>query len=564
MGKLGRSEAAMKTATALHIGFKSHPGLHRTVNEDRILIDETRGVFLVVDGLGGHAAGETAAEIATQTIREYLIHADTARDLKEQIKEAITEANNRIFEVAQSHEQWTGMACVLTLAVAQDECVTLGHVGDSRLYLVWNGVMQKVTSDHSPVGELEEGGELTELEAMQHPRRHEVFRDVGSERRQRDDPEFVQIRQIAFPSDAALLLCTDGLTDAVTMAGIKQIVGSYRGNCEEIAEELVNAANESGGKDNVSVIFVAGPEFSAGTQPPLSTSALDRHVITRVRTAQSRGRKALEKLPWLLAGTLLGILIWATAEKLVPQAATPARNSAGERSPVHIAVNPMDARGIMNALAGALPGDIIDVPPGDYLGPLVLKNGVSLVGSLPVRPIVRTDPSASANPGVAVPVSGVHSGRIENLEVVSDGTHPLRIGISVANSTVHIVNSKVSGAIEAGIRIEGKSEAALFANTLTGNFGAGITAKDQSSVHLSGNWITNNGKVPGALRAGLEITPTVHWEAANNLLLNNGLDDLNSIPENEKKLLEANNVFARNADREPSRKGIATPPAARK
>jgi parallel beta-helix repeat protein len=346
---------------------------------------------------------------------------------------------------------------------------------------------------------------------------------------------------------------------------MKQIIDGYRGNCEEIAEKLVNAANESGGKDNVSVIFVAGPEFSAGKQLPTpSTPALERHAITRVRTVQSRSRRALEKLPWLLAGTLLGILIWAISERLVPQTATPAPHSAGVRSPVHIVVNAVDARGIMNALADAVPGDTIDIPPGDYLGPLVLKNGVNLVGSLSARPVIRTDPAASANSGVAILVSGVRSGRIENLEVVSDGTRPLRIGISVVNSAVHIVNSRVSGAIETGIRIEGKSEAALFANTLTGNFGAGITVKDQSWVHLSGNWVTNNGKVPGALRAGLEVTPAAHWEAANNLFLNNGLDDLSTLPQNERRPLEENNLFARSLDREPGRKSMAGPPAARK
>jgi hypothetical protein len=227
----------------------------------------------------------------------------------------------------------------------------------------------------------------------------------------------------------------------------------------------------------------------------------------------------------------------------VPPVAAPARSSTEARSPVHIAVNADDARGIINAFSGALPGDIIDVPPGDYLGPLALKDGVSLIGSLSHRPIVRSDPASSANPGVAVIASGIHNARIESLEVVSDGTHPLRIGISVMDSTVKVVDSKVSGAIEAGIRIEGKSEAALLADVLSGNFGAGITAKDRSFVRLSGNWVTNNGKVPGTLRAGLEITPTVHLEAANNLFLSNGLDDLSAFPQTRRTQLQENNMF---------------------
>ncbi len=542
MGELGESEAAMKTAAALHIGFESHPGLHRAINEDRLLIDETRGIFLVVDGLGGHAAGETAAEIAAQTIREHFASLNPEENLEEPIKEAITDANNRIFELAQSHEQWAGMACVLTLAIVGDECATVGHVGDSRLYLARNGDMRKVTSDHSPIGELEESGELTEEEAMRHPRRHEVFRDVGSERRQRDDPRFVQVERTAFPFDAALLLCSDGLTDAMTTADINQIIEGYRGDPQEIAKGLVNAANASGGKDNVSVIFVAGPEFRAGKQP-VSASATDRHTITRMRVAPSRRSIVLQRLPWLLAGILLGIPIWAISERMMPHGATPAQNLVKARLPGHMAVNPADPRGIMNALANALPGDVIDVPPGDYLGPLVLKDQVSIIGPLAGHAIVRSDPASSTNPGIGLTASGVHNARLENLAVVSDETHPLRIGISVADSVVNIVNSKISGAIETGIRIEGKSEATLIANIVSENSGAGVTAKDQSFVRLAGNWITDNGKVAGMLRAGLEITPAVQLEATNNLFLRNGLSDLNALSPHAGEQLRGKNLF---------------------
>lgn len=547
MGKLERAEIVMNTAAALHIGCKSHPGLHRTVNEDRILIDEAHGIFLIVDGMGGHAAGETAAEIAAQTIGECLLHSETAGNPEEKIKAAITEANNRIFELAQSHESWLGMACVLTLAVVQDERVTVGHVGDSRLYLARNGVLQKMTSDHSPVGEWEESSGITEAEAMRHPRRHEVFRDVGSKRRGRDDLDFIQIRQFTFSSREALLFCTDGLTDALTTAEVNQVISGYRGDPEETAEELVNAANQAGGKDNVSVIFIAGPEFSAGKQPLASATVSSRHAITRTRTANSTWTAMVQRLSWLLAGMLLGILIWAISERLVPRAATPSRRSVAMRSPVHIPVSSMDAHGISNALASALPGDTIDVPPGDYLGPLALKDGVGLIGSLNHRPIIRSDPASVTSVGVVLSASGIWNARVENLEISSDNTHPLQIGIALADSAVAIVNSKVSGAIEAGVRITGASEAVLLANVISSNSGAGIAAKDGSLVRLSGNWITNNGKVPGALQAGLDIAPTVRLQAANNLFSQNGRDDLTVFPFIERRQLGEDNLFEKGA-----------------
>ncbi|MBV9306644.1 MAG: protein phosphatase 2C domain-containing protein [Acidobacteriaceae bacterium] len=530
----------VKPAMKLHIGSASHPGLHRTVNEDRILIDEAHGIFLVVDGLGGHAAGETAAEIAIQTIRESLRYSDALASEK-QIREAITEANNQIFKRAQSREEWSGMACVLTLAIVQDEWVDVGHVGDSRLYLISDGVLRKITSDHSPVGELEESGELTETEAMRHPRRHEVFRDVGSEPRDPDDTQFTETKRIAFPPDAALLLCTDGLTDAITSAAINGIIRSDGKSPDEIAQKLVEAANASGGKDNISVIFVAGPEFR--TSGPSTPDAADRHSITRMRVEQSRWSILWQRLPWLLIGMVLGFLTWIVSGNFVPQGVKQVRSVENRRSPVHIAANPLNARSVANALAGALPGDMIDVPPGEYLGPLALKNGVSIVGSLPRRPTIRSGGASSDHLGVALTASGVHGAQIENLEIISDETHPLQIGIALADSAVKIVNNKVSGAIEAGIRIEGKSEADLIANDLSGNSGAGLQAKDQSLVRLTGNWITNNGLVPGTPRAGLEVSPTAKLEATHNVFTHNGLSETDGLPPGEADQLRKNNIL---------------------
>src|SRR5437764_15398022 len=98
------------------------------------------------------------------------------------------------------------MACVLTVAVLDDGDVVVGHVGDTRLYKFRNGSLQKITRDHSPVGEREDARELSELEAMRHPRRNEVFRDVGSEPHHADDPDFIDVERMPFEPDAALLL----------------------------------------------------------------------------------------------------------------------------------------------------------------------------------------------------------------------------------------------------------------------------------------------------------------------------------------------------------------------
>jgi PPM family protein phosphatase len=280
-------------------------GLVRETNEDRYWMDAEGGVFLVVDGLGGHAAGEFAAEIAVREIREELAERTSASQPippEERIRAAILRANNRIFEMARRGEGARGMACVLTLAILEDGEITIGHVGDSRLYLLWRGAMRKLTSDHSPVGEEEDAGELTEQEAMRHPRRNEVFRDVGSRPRASGEG-FIEIRKCRFRPDAAILLCSDGLTDQLTAAQMREIIARYHGDAESVARELVEAANEAGGMDNATALFVAGPAFGA------------RKDSTRLRLATTRlippRHSLLGRLAFLAYGLLLGMLVWA-------------------------------------------------------------------------------------------------------------------------------------------------------------------------------------------------------------------------------------------------------------
>ncbi|HUI80984.1 MAG TPA: protein phosphatase 2C domain-containing protein [Bryobacteraceae bacterium] len=284
----------------MNAGGATDTGLVRERNEDRYWIDSDRGVFLVVDGLGGQCAGELAAETALEQIRETMLAGELSAE--ERVRTAITRANNHIFETAQRDMDRHGMACVLTLAVVENGEITIGHVGDSRLYLVWDGAMRKLTSDHSPVGEDEEAGALTEEEAMRHPRRNEVFRDVGSQLRHAGDDDFIDIRRCRFRPDAAILLCSDGLTDQLTEAEVRAIVERYDGDASRVAAELVDAANDAGGKDNTTALFVAGPLFGnrRATRP--------RFAATRVRNPV---RLLTGRAAFLTYGLLLGMLLWA-------------------------------------------------------------------------------------------------------------------------------------------------------------------------------------------------------------------------------------------------------------
>jgi serine/threonine protein phosphatase PrpC len=276
-------------------GGASDTGLVRERNEDRYWADPERGVFLVVDGLGGHAAGELAAQTAVDVIRDSEVRDEAS------LREAIARANNRIYELAGEKSELRGMACVLTLAVILGDEVMIGHVGDSRLYLIWDGAIRKLTDDHSPVGEDEDSGALSEREAMAHPRRNEIFRDVGSRPREAGDREFIQIRRCRLHRDAAILLCSDGLTDLLTSAQVREVVERYDGDAARVASELVEAANHAGGHDNVTALFVAGPEFRG------------RVSATRPRVGTTRARRRLRltgRAAFLCYGLLLGMVVW--------------------------------------------------------------------------------------------------------------------------------------------------------------------------------------------------------------------------------------------------------------
>jgi serine/threonine protein phosphatase PrpC len=284
------------------------PGLVRESNEDRCFTDDERGVFLVVDGIGGHAGGEIAAELAVDTIRLALL--GSRGSAASRVRSAITEANNVIHKTADANPAWHGMSCVLTLALVEENRVTVGHVGDSRLYLIWNGAIRKLTSDQSPVGEQEEAGVLTESEAMRHPRRNEVFVDVGSQPRQLRD-EFIQIRELEFKPDAALLLCSDGLSDLLTSADILAVVEKYDGDPQFVPQALVDSALEAGGRDNVSVVFVAGSGF-LGSRSTRMLEARQRLSVTRARggpLAEAKPRRPRTPLLFACLCFLLGLIL---------------------------------------------------------------------------------------------------------------------------------------------------------------------------------------------------------------------------------------------------------------
>ena len=281
----------------------TNPGRQREQNEDRYHLDAAAGIFLVVDGVGGEAAGEVAAQIAVQTILNRLARQDGHAEVR--VREAITLANRDILRQAGERPERAGMACVLTLGVLEGRQLTIGHVGDSRLYKLTPQGIAKLTHDHSPIGEREDSREISETEAMHHARRNEVYRDVGSVPREPDDPGFVETGVTDLQEDSAILLCSDGLSDMLTSLEIERIARAHAGDPHGVVAALITAANDAGGKDNITVVFAQGPRFTRNGMPggrvmppapapQVSTTPLSELVDpvapeTRAETSQEAG-----------------------------------------------------------------------------------------------------------------------------------------------------------------------------------------------------------------------------------------------------------------------------------
>jgi serine/threonine protein phosphatase PrpC len=295
---------------------KSDPGRVRENNEDRFYIDPEMTFFFVIDGMGGHQAGETAAAIACSTLKQRLER--KSGSLAERIREAITLANNDIFRHAAADPDCSGMACVLTVAAVENDSVTVGHVGDSRLYLLTNHGIEKVTCDHSPVGILEDSCKISEIEAMRHPNRNEVFRDVGSAEHSPNDPDFIDIYGFEMPPDSALLLCSDGLTDLLTSHEILSLYRQYKKDLRYFVEELIAAANDAGGHDNITVVAATngarGLNFHETQEivrpKDITKATTERMIVSAEQKPHILNRIFLSPAAFMIYGSLLTVLVY--------------------------------------------------------------------------------------------------------------------------------------------------------------------------------------------------------------------------------------------------------------
>ena len=237
----------------------SDPGRKRRRNEDSFVLEPP--LFAVADGMGGAQAGEIASKLAAGAVKERGAAVD----------ELIQEANRRVHRRSQEDPGTSGMGTTLTVASVEDGSVSIGHVGDSRAYLVREGKLEQLTEDHSLVGELVRSGKLSREEAEVHPQRSMMTRAVGT------DPD-VDVDTFAVePQEGDLfLLCSDGLTTMVEDAEILRLVEEQRGDLDSLVNALIKAANRGGGEDNITVVaFEIAGDDSALEEKPVAPATED-------------------------------------------------------------------------------------------------------------------------------------------------------------------------------------------------------------------------------------------------------------------------------------------------
>ncbi|MBZ0158107.1 MAG: Stp1/IreP family PP2C-type Ser/Thr phosphatase [Alphaproteobacteria bacterium] len=237
----------------LEAAYRTDRGRRRENNEDSVLVDAEKGIFLLADGMGGHQAGEVASSLAVQEAHFYIkdrldrVQGDT--EMIRLLREAIFYAHFRIKERARSDPDLAGMGTTLVIAVFGNDTVYIGHVGDSRAYLVYEG-MRQITRDHT-VKSYFTGHAFMARRHLYPQRTHILTQAVGT-----SEELAPEMHSLSFDPGDILLLCSDGLTDMLTDEEIAAIIRENSGKMEKAAEALVEEANDKGGRDNISVILV--------------------------------------------------------------------------------------------------------------------------------------------------------------------------------------------------------------------------------------------------------------------------------------------------------------------
>ena len=236
------------------VGLVSDVGLRRKLNEDSACYLERADfkIYVVADGMGGHNAGEVASKMAAEQIVQYIDENYSLEGEETLISNAIKAANEDIYKFSKTNDKLNGMGTTVTAALVTPKFIYIANVGDSCCMAFKNGELKKITKDHSLVQELLDSGTISEVEAVNHPKKNIITRALGTCIHVEVDVFRLDINQYNL-----FILCSDGLTNEVTKEDILRIIDNEN-NYISIANNLVDLAKEKGGRDNITVLLFGG------------------------------------------------------------------------------------------------------------------------------------------------------------------------------------------------------------------------------------------------------------------------------------------------------------------
>jgi protein phosphatase len=278
----------MMAETQLQVGSATDVGQRRDHNEDAFVTFETEdgaAVLVVADGMGGHLAGEVASAIAIDVLQRELT--SVADGPGEALKAAIERANLEIWQESERDQEKAGMGSTIVAAIVLDGQAYLANAGDSPAYLIRGGQTEQVTRDHGLVAEQVEAGIIREEDAEKHPYRHILTRCLGVE--EHVDVELYPPRELQ--AGDLLVLCSDGLTEHVKRREVAALVTGA--DSTEVAQGLVDVANQRGGHDNITVVVARVGEPTAA-EPPVIPLVDDEAVTTIMELPASDGEESSE------------------------------------------------------------------------------------------------------------------------------------------------------------------------------------------------------------------------------------------------------------------------------
>lgn len=239
----------------MRIGYMTDGGRRRPINEDAVKVLEDVNFYMLADGVGGNRSGEIASQSALDALEKFIRHnppewLEGRDEVFRYLRAAVRYVNQFIIKLSESKQQYTGMATTLTFAYVRDDEMFVANVGDSRVYLIHDGIIQQITDDHTYVNDLVKMGAISREEAQTHARKNVITRAIGANANNEPDCFCVPVE-----IGDRILLCSDGLYDEVDDDAILYTVSRFD-DMMICAEDLVSLANDNGGNDNISVICV--------------------------------------------------------------------------------------------------------------------------------------------------------------------------------------------------------------------------------------------------------------------------------------------------------------------